>query len=116
MMKKAMGFLFLLVPLSLGALAQADEILVGSEGAQTLTEAVAQAQPGDVLRLPAGVYTQETELYPIVIDKPLTLVGAEGAVLESPPFTPLLRIEAPDVTVENVDFRLLRWGIVGLGD
>lgn len=60
--------------------------------------------------------TQETELYPIVIDKPLTLVGAEGAVLESPPFTPLLRIEAPDVTVENVDFRLLRWGIVGLED
>lgn len=116
MMKKAMGFLFLLMLLSLGALAQADEILVGSEGAQTLTEAVAQAQPGDVLRLPAGVYTQETELYPIVIDKPLTLVGAEGAVLESPPFTPLLRIEAPDVTVENVDFRLLRWGIVGLGD
>lgn len=115
-MKKAMGFLFLLMLLSLGALAQADEILVGSEGAQTLTEAVAQAQPGDVLRLPAGVYTQETEVYSIVIDKPLTLVGAEGAVLESPPFTPLLRIEAPDVTVENVDFRLLRWGIVGLGD
>ena len=115
-MKKAMGFLFLLMLLSLGALAQADEILVGSEGAQTLTEAVAQAQPGDVLHLPAGVYTQETELYPIVIDKPLTLVGAEGAVLESPPFTPLLRIETPDVTVENVDFRLLRWGIVGLGD
>ena len=76
MMKKAMGFLFLLVLLSLGALAQADEILVGSEGAQTLTEAVAQAQPGDVLRLPAGVYTQETELYPIVIDKPLT--GGRG--------------------------------------
>lgn len=99
MMKKAMGFLFLLMLLSLGALAQADEILVGSEGAQTLTETVAQAQPGDVLRLPAGVYTQETELYPIVIDKPLTLVGAEGAVLESPPFTPLLR-----------------WGIVGLED
>lgn len=41
MMKKAMGFLFLLMLLSLGALAQADEILVGSEGAQTLTEAVA---------------------------------------------------------------------------
>lgn len=41
MMKKAMGFLFLLMLLSLGALAQADEILVGSEGAQILTEAVA---------------------------------------------------------------------------
>lgn len=96
--------------------ALAEDIQVGPGGVSTLTEAVETAQPGDTIHLSAGKYTQETESFPIVIDKPLTLAGEEGAVLESPPFTPLLRVEAPDVTVKNIDFRLLRWGIVGLAD
>ena len=98
------------------AAARADEIVVQPDGTASLTEAVAKARPGDIIHLAAGVYTQETETYPIVIDKPLTLIGEEGAVLESPAFTPLLNVTAPDVTVENIDFHLLRYGIVGMAD
>lgn len=98
------------------AAAHADELTVGPGGFASLSEAIAQAQPGDTVRLCAGVYTEDTQTYPVVIDKPLTLVGEEGAVLESPPFTPLLHVAAPDVTVESIDFRLLRYGIVGLAD
>ena len=68
------------------------------------------------MRLCAGVYTEDTQTYPVVIDKPLTLVGEEGGRAGSPPFTPLLHVAARDVTVENIDFRLLRYGIVGLAD
>lgn len=115
-MKKMIGLLFLLALLLCCAAAQADEITVGPEGTISLTEAVARAQPGDIVHLMPGVYTQATEAYPIVIDKPLTIIGEEGAALESPPFTPLMHIVAPDVTVENIDFRLLRYGIVGMAD
>lgn len=115
-MKKMMGLLFLLALLLCCAAARADEIVVQPGGTAGLTEAVAKARPGDIIHLAAGVYTQETETYPIVIDKPLTLIGEEGAVLESLPFTPLLNVTAPDVTVENIDFHLLRYGIVGMAD
>lgn len=115
-MKKLFGMLFALAVLLGCSAALADEIMVEPGGAVSLTQAVAQAQPGDTIRIAAGVYTQETETYPVVIDKPITLIGEEGAVLESPPFTPLMYVAAPDVTVENIDFRLLRYGIVGLDD
>lgn len=114
-MKKLVGMLFALALLCCAA-AHADELTVGPGGFASLSEAIAQAQPGDTVRLCAGVYTEDTQTYPVIIDKPLTLVGEEGAVLESPPFTPLLHVAAPDVTVENIDFRLLRYGIVGLAD
>ena len=115
-MKKMTGLMFLLALLLCCAAARADEIVVQPDGTASLTEAVAKARPGDIIHLAAGVYTQETETYPIVIDKPLTLIGEEGAGLESPPFTPLLNVTAPDVTVENIDFHLLRYGIVGMAD
>ncbi len=116
-MKKTASLLTLLSVLALCcAAARADELAVGPQGFATLTEAVAAAAPGDTIRIAAGVYTQETETYPIEIDKPLTLVGEEGTVLESPPFTPLVYVKAPDVTVENIAFHLLRYGIVGLDD
>ena len=116
-MKKTTGLLIMLAVMVLCcAAAMAEELAVGPEGFATLTEAVAAAQPGDTIRIAAGVYTRETETYPIEIDKPLTLVGEEGTVLESPPFTPLVYVAAPDVTIENIDFHLLRYGIVGLED
>lgn len=115
-MKKTVGLCVFLALLMCCTLAMAREIQVGAGGISTLTEAVERAEPGDTIRLMAGMYTQDTEAYPVVINKPLTLIGQEGTVLESPPFTPLLRMEAPDVTVENIEFRLLRWGIVCVSD
>ena len=85
-MKKMTGLMFRLALLLCCAAARADEIVVQPDATASLTEAVAKARPGDIIHLAAGVYTQETETYPIVIDKPLTLIGEEGAVLESPAF------------------------------
>lgn len=100
----------------LAAPALAAEIRVGVGGVPTLTEAVKAARPGDTLRLANGVYEEAAEAYPIVIDKPLTLVGEPGAALKGPPFQAILKVTAPGVTVEGLGFRLLRWGVLGLAD
>lgn len=104
-----------MVLLALCACAQAEELLVSPEGL-SLTQAVAQAQPGDVIRLAAGVYAEPAETYPIVIDKPLTIRAEHGAVLEGALFKAVLTVEASDVAVEGVTFSLLRWGVVGKAD
>lgn len=95
----------------------ADELFVGTEeGYSSLTAAVAAAAPGDVIRLASGVYAEPAETYPIEINKPLTLTGEPGTVLKGSPFKALLRVTAPDVSFEGLDFQLLRWGIVDTAD
>jgi len=111
-----MLFFFFIVLLLFYCAAKAKDISVGKDGFSTITEAVEKAQPGDTLRVSPGLYTENTESFPIVIDKPLKIIGETGTVLESPPFIPLLKVEVEGVSVENIDFRLLRWGIVGLAD
>lgn len=97
--------------------ALADELLVGPQGGyQSLTAAVSAAAPGDVIRIASGVYKEPYETYPILINKPLTLLGEPGAILKGPPFKALIRVQAPDVRIEGLAFELLRWGIVGTGD
>ena len=115
-MKRMMLFFFFIVLLLFYCAAKAKDISVGKDGFSTITEAVEKAQPGDTLRVSPGLYTENTESFPIVIDKPLKIIGETGTVLESPPFIPLLKVEVEGVSVENIDFRLLRWGIVGLAD
>ena len=79
-------------------------------GYTSISEAVAAAAPGDEILICAGTYG-ETETFPIVIDKPLTLKG-QGAVLKSPPFTTLVEVHADDVTLEGLRFDILKWGVV----
>lgn len=78
----------------------------------TLTEAAANAAPGDTILLSEGIYGAETETFPIVIDRPLTIAGQELTVLESPRFATLLQITADDVTVSGLTFHVRKWGIV----
>ncbi len=97
--------------------AAANELHVGTQaGYPTLAEAVLVANAGDTIHISSGVYTEATETYPITIDKPLTLSGEEGAVLEGAPFVTLLEVSAPDVTIRNIGFRLVRTGIYCTGD
>ncbi|WDZ80268.1 nitrous oxide reductase family maturation protein NosD (plasmid) [Ensifer adhaerens] len=63
-------------------------------GAGSLAEAIAGAQPGDVLILTDGVYAG-----PVTIDRPLTVTGPRGAVVNGRGQGSVVTITAPDVTL-----------------
>ena len=65
-------------------------------GVRALQELISSAPPGATLRVPPGVYHG-----PIVIDKPLTLVGDGHAVLDGLGRGTVVRILAPDVTIKG---------------
>lgn len=107
----------LLATLMLCTPALAKELYAGTEdGYPSLTSAVEAAAPGDVIHIAPGIYDEPRETYPIEINKPLTLLGEPGAVLKGPAFKALLTVNAPDVSVNGLEFRFLRWGIVDTGD
>jgi len=63
-------------------------------GQGTLAKAIAGANPGDVLTLQKGRYKGA-----IIIDRPLTLAGTDGAIIDGMGQGTVLTIDAPDVTV-----------------
>ena len=65
-----------------------------------LQQAIAAAAPGDVLRLSAG-----THQGPITIDKPLTLLGDQGAIVEGNGHGSVITIGAPDTRIEGLLIR-----------
>ncbi len=62
----------------------------------SLQEMIAAAPPGAILRVPQGVYYG-----PIVIDKPVTLLGDRQAILDGQGRGTVVHITAPDVTVKG---------------
>ena len=116
-MKKIWFICICLAIACLAGFAAADELFVGVDGGyQSLTDAVLDADDGDVVHIAPGVYTGDKETYPVVIDKSIAVIGDDGVVLEGAPFETLLQISAPDVTLANISFRFLRWGIYNTGD
>jgi nitrous oxidase accessory protein len=67
---------------------------------QSLQAAIEAAQPGDVLRLLPGEHAG-----PIVVDRGISLVGAEGAVLLGPGKGSVITLTAPGVRVEGLTIR-----------
>jgi nitrous oxidase accessory protein len=65
-------------------------------GPAALQEWISSAPPGAILRVPPGVYHG-----PIVIDKPLTLLGDGQAVLDGLGRGTVVHIIAPDVTMKG---------------
>jgi parallel beta-helix repeat protein len=93
----------------------AQEITISPDGQAdytTLTEAVAAAQPGDEIVLNEGVYSATTEVFPIMINKPLAIRGEGAVVLDSPQFTTILKIKSDDVHITGISFHVRKWGIV----
>ncbi len=68
--------------------------------ADQLAEAIAAAQPGDTLEVAGGTFHGN-----LVIDKPLTLIGRDGATLDAGGRGTVLRIDAPDTTVRGFTVR-----------
>jgi nitrous oxidase accessory protein len=76
--------------------AWAGEIRV-APGAGTLPAAIAAAQAGDVLILTDGAYTG-----PVTIDRPLTLQGSPGTVIDGHGKGTVITIAAPDVVLTGL--------------
>ena len=66
-------------------------------GAGTLANAIAGAAPGDVLVLDAGQFAG-----PVTIDRPLTITGAEDAVIDGMGRGTVITIDASDVRIAGL--------------
>lgn len=92
-MMRALNFvLSMLIALPLWA----DERHVAA-GQGTLAIAIAGADSGDVLILQPGLY-----LGPVVIDRPLTLTGGHGAIIDGQGGGTVITVDASDVTISNL--------------
>ncbi|MCF8479704.1 MAG: nitrous oxide reductase family maturation protein NosD [Rhodospirillum sp.] len=72
----------------------------GSAMAETLSKRLDLATPGSLITLSKGIHAG-----PITIDKPLTLVGEDGAVIEGDGQGNVITIDAPDVTLRGLIIR-----------
>jgi len=79
-----------------GPMAGAAEIVVGP-APDALARAIATAAPGDILRLGDAAYDG-----PVVIDKPLTIVGGRDSRVVGKGEGTVVSVEADDVTVKNL--------------
>ena len=66
-------------------------------GPAALREAIARAAPGDVLRLGPGLYRGG-----VVIDRPLSLLGRPGAVIDAEGEGSVITVSAPDVVLRGL--------------
>jgi len=81
--------------------AQSDVIVSPSGAIRTLAQALQLAQSGARVVVKAGVYREPT----IVVQRPVTIVGEPGAVLESDQGRQILTVQADDVTVRGLELR-----------
>lgn len=76
-------------------------IIVSPDGPlNTITDALAQAEPGDTIEVQGGVYNEH-----LVIDKPVTLVGIDRPVIDGGGTGIVVDIAAPDVTLRGFTVR-----------
>ncbi len=66
----------------------------------SLADAIAGAQPGDVLKLSAGSYDG-----PVSIDRPLTIEGSPGTVIDGHGKGRTIEVTSPDVTIRGIAVR-----------
>lgn len=73
---------------------------------ESLIDAIAAADPGSVIHIEPGIYRG-----PLIIDRPVELVGTEGVVLEAAADRPAILITSDDVKVQNLTIEGGRSGI-----
>lgn len=95
MMLKNPIFLLLLLP----GLLWANEHLAHPDGL-ALQQLINQAAPGDTIRLAPGTYFGG-----VLINKPLTLTGEPGAIIDAQGEGDVIRVEATDVNIRGLTLR-----------
>ncbi|MCK6545469.1 nitrous oxide reductase family maturation protein NosD [Myxococcota bacterium] len=83
------------IAMAMPAESQATVHTIGPDG--SLSAAVATASPGDEIRLRPGRYVG-----PVVVDRPLVLVGDPGAVLDGEGRGTVVRVTARDVVLRDL--------------
>jgi nitrous oxidase accessory protein len=76
-------------------------IAVHPDRAPSIAGAIRMAKPGDRIVVGRGVYREPT----IIVDRPLSIVGEPGAILDGGVATHILRVEADSVTIRGLEFR-----------
>jgi nitrous oxidase accessory protein len=77
-------------------------LVVGPDGSwSTIASAIDAAAPGDTVLVRPGVYREPT----LLVDKPLTLLGEPGTILDGEGERGLVRIVSDSVTVEGFTLR-----------
>jgi nitrous oxidase accessory protein len=85
----------------LNGAARAESVAITTQiPAEGLAKAITAAQPGDTIEVTGGTFHGN-----LVIDKPLTLIGLDGATLDADNHGTVLRIDAADVTVRDFTVR-----------
>lgn len=72
--------------------------------APTITDAVRLARAGDRIVVTRGVYQEPT----IIVDRPLTIAGEPGAILDGTNATHILSVAADDVTIRGLTLQNVR--------
>ncbi len=113
--------LTLLTMLLLCAAASADTLTVAIDGTanfDSLTAALAAVADGDEIVLSAGVYDQSREIFPILVDKRVTIRAVEGAeaIISAPKMQPTMKLMADGIRVEGLRVDFLRSGFWIMAD
>lgn len=108
----AFALLLLLMPVC-----RAETYAVSPDG-MTLTEALALCADGDVIELADGVYAEPAEVFPLTVQKAVTLRAADGVspVIDAPALKAAIRVEADHVTLKGLDIRFRRTGVYAVGN
>lgn len=69
-------------------------------GDGTLQAAIDAAREGDILELEAGIYTGRA-----TIDRPVSVIGQAGTVIDGQGEGDVIRVNAPDVLIRNIHLR-----------
>lgn len=113
--------LVLMFVLAILSSAMADEMHVNPQDASayaTLTDALAEAQDGDVIIVHSGTYTYETESFPLMVNKQVEIRAEQGAdvLLRGTRYQTVLRIETEGVVLQGLGVEFLRYGVLALAD
>lgn len=92
--------MLILLVMVLALSAQAQDRLPEGATPERISDRIAAASPHDTVRVETGIWTEPT----IVIDRPLTLLGAAGAHIRGTGSYELMVIEADSVTVSGFTF------------